>query len=53
MHETDAIITHFYKQEVVRGLEGWDSGREAQKEGAICIHIVDTCCRRAETNTTL
>ena len=53
MHETDAIITHFYKREVVRGLEGWDSGREAQKEGGICIHIVDTCCRRAETNTTL
>ena len=52
MHETDAIITYFYKQEVVRGLEGWDSGRETQEEGEICIHTVDACCR-AETNTTL
>ena len=36
-------------------LEGWDGGggREAQKEGDICILIADSCCCTAETNTTL
>ena len=36
-------------------LEGWDGegGREAQEGGDICIHIADSLCCTAETNTTL
>ena len=36
-------------------LEGWDmeGGREAQKEGDIYVHIADSLCYTAETNTTL
>ena len=30
-----------------------EGGREAQEEGNICIHIVDSCCGTAETNTIL
>ena len=36
--------------------EGWDGGggeREAQEGGDICIHIADSLCGTAETNTTL
>ena len=36
-------------------LEGWDreGGREAQEGGDIGIHIADSLCCTAETNTTL
>ena len=34
-------------------LEGWKAGREAPEGGDICIHIVDSLCCTAETNTTL
>ena len=38
-------------------LDGWDwgggSGREAQEEGDICIHIADSLRCKAKTNTTL
>ena len=30
-----------------------DGGREVQEVGALCIHIADSCCCTAETNTTL
>ena len=35
------------------GLEGWDGvgGRETQDRGHICIHIANSCCCTAETNT--
>ena len=33
---------------------GWGrGGREAQEGGDICIHIADSYCCTAETNTTL
>ena len=38
------------------GLEGWDGvggGSEAQKGGDICIHMADSQCCIAETNTIL
>ena len=36
-------------------LEGWvgEGEREAQEGEGICIHIADSLCRSAETNTTL
>ena len=36
-------------------LEEWDrkGGRETQEGGDICIHIADSVCYTAETNTTL
>ena len=36
-------------------LEGWDreDGREAQEGGDIRIHMADSFCCTAETNTTL
>ena len=36
-------------------LEGWDAGKgiEAQGEGDTCIHMADSRCCPAETNTTL
>ena len=36
-------------------LEGWDGGegREAQEREDICIHMADSHCCIAETNTTL
>ena len=37
-------------------LKGWGGewgGRKAQEGGDICIHIADSCCCMAETNTTL
>ena len=34
-------------------IEGWDGvGKEAQDRGDIYIHIADSCCHMAETNTT-
>ena len=33
-------------------LEGW-SGREVQEGKDVCIHIADSLCCTAETNTTL
>ena len=32
-------------------MEGW-GGREAQEGGNICIHLAESCCCAAETNTT-
>ena len=32
---------------------GWGGGREAPKEGDICILTADSCCCMAETHTTL
>ena len=32
---------------------GWVGGREAHEVGDICILMADSCCCRAETNTTL
>ena len=34
-------------------LEGWDGvgGRKTQERGHICIHIANSCCYTAETNT--
>ena len=36
-------------------LEGWDAGagEEACEGGNICVHIADSCCCTAETNTIL
>ena len=36
-------------------LEGWDggTGREAHGGGEVCIHMADSSCCSAETNTTL
>ena len=36
-------------------LEGWhgEGEREAKEGGDICIHIADSLCCTAETNTTL
>lgn len=36
-------------------LRGWDGGggREAHERGDICIHISDSLCCTADTNTTL
>ena len=37
-------------------LDGWDEGvgrTEVQEGGDICIHITDSLCCAAETNTTL
>ena len=35
-------------------LKGWDGGgREAQEGGDICVHIADSWCGTAETNTVL
>ena len=31
----------------------WRSGREAQEEGDICVHVADSRCCIAEINTTL
>ena len=28
-------------------------GREAEEGGGICMHMADSCCCTAETNTTL
>ena len=39
-----------------RDLEEWNGeggGRELQEGGDICVHMADSCCHRAETNTTL
>ena len=34
-------------------IEGWDGvGREALDRGDVYIHIADSCCHMAETNTT-
>ena len=30
----------------------WEGGKEAQEGGDICIHMADSCCCIAETNTT-
>ena len=35
------------------GLGGGSDGQEVQEEGDICIHIADSLCCTAETNTTL
>ena len=32
---------------------GGGCGREALEKGDICIHIADSCCGTAETNTIL
>ena len=37
-------------------LDGWDGemgGREVQEGGDICIHIADSLCYKAESNTPL
>ena len=36
-------------------LDGWDGGgwKEVQEEEDICIHITDSLCCTAKTNTTL
>lgn len=35
-------------------LEGWDGGnrKKAQEGGNMCIHVADSRCRTAKTNTT-
>ena len=34
-------------------LEGWDGGnrKRAQEGGNMCIHVADSCCCTAKTNT--
>ena len=36
-------------------LEGWEGGggKEVQEGGDVCTKTADSCCRTAETNTTL
>ena len=34
------------------GLGGWEGDARGQRYGDICIHIVDSLCYTAETNTT-
>ena len=35
-------------------LERWDGGRTEGQEGSdVCIHVADSCCCTAETDTTL
>ena len=34
-------------------LDGWDGGGKAQEGGNICIHMANSRCSRAETNTIL
>ena len=45
MHETDAIITYFYKQEVVRGLGGGIQGGRLKRKGKYVyiqlMHVVE------------
>ena len=36
-----------------RWVEWWEDGMEVQEGGVICIHVADSLCYTAETNTTL
>ena len=41
---------------VCANLDGWNgewNGKEVQEGRDICVHIADSLCCRAETNTTL
>ena len=51
-----AVYLRKLKQGLCINLEGWDGeedGREAKKEGDICILMADSCLRLTENNKIL
>jgi len=52
--EWEAVVQHRELSLVLcDDLDGWDGGGKAQEGGNICIHMANSHCSTAETNTIL